>query len=136
MNLTAADGYLTGFTVGTTYGQLQERMKSINADNKLVVRDSEGNEVPSDTAVASGQKMEVTDGQGTSTYTIILKGDINGDGRIDLRDALGFKKDILSVAKLTGSGRQAALINGETEVSLRGYLALKKHILGIQQITQ
>ena len=102
----------------------------------MVVKGSNGQEISSGSFISTGNIIEVTDDEGTSTYTIIINGDIDFDGSITLVDLLMVKKDILDMAKLEGLARKAAMIGKETDITLNTYLAIKKHLLGMEKIKQ
>lgn len=136
MNLTAQEGYITGFGVGTTYNELKEQLSSVSETTQITVRDTEGTEIGGKTVLASGQTIEIRETDGTGNYTIIIRGDINGDGLINTRDLVLVKKDILGLEKLEGIGLKAGLMKGESTVSLKIYAAIKKHILGLASVPQ
>ncbi len=137
LNLTSSDGYLTGFTVGTDVKTLTSLITSCGDDySEVVVTDSNGEVIDSDDLIANGYTLSVSDSSGTSTYTIVLKGDLNGNGKVDLYDLVLIRKDILGMSSLSGNALRAALIDGDTSVSLAGYVAIRKDILGIASVSQ
>ena len=136
MSLNLTDGFLTGIQIGTTLKKITESIQRSNKDYNVIATGADGSELNADSIIGTGCVIEVTDESGTSTYTIIIRGDINGDGKVNLQDLLFVKKDILGMNKLEGNQLKAALIGGETEVSLKTYLAVKKYILGMQDIPQ
>jgi len=136
LGLEVTDTYLHGFALSTTVGEVYAKFSALSAKLTVKLTDPTGQEPSSDALLASGQVMTVTDESGTSTYTYVMYGDVNGDGRIGLADLLLMKKNILGELTLTGAQAQAAMLNGETSVSLRSYLAMKKYILGEGDIDQ
>jgi hypothetical protein len=118
-----------------TYGELKAKARDIN-ENVVVKITNGDNELADTDIVATGYKIEFAEESGSSYYTIILRGDINGDGNVNIMDLLLIKKDILDLSELSGSALKAALMENDTEVSLMGYLLIKKHILGLQSIPQ
>lgn len=71
------------------------------------------------------------------TFTVIIYGDVSGDGIIDTLDILKVQKDILNITKLTGIQLLSANTskNGEN-VSTLDLLRIQKHILDIKSIEQ
>ncbi|MBR0385800.1 MAG: hypothetical protein IJI05_04550 [Erysipelotrichaceae bacterium] len=136
LDLTASEGYLYGFEPETKYSELQSKFRTVSPEATMVVKGSNGQEISSGSFISTGNIIEVTDDEGTSTYTIIIKGDIDFDGSITLVDLLMVKKDILDMAKLEGLARKAAMIGKETDITLNTYLAIKKHLLGMEKIKQ
>lgn len=130
MNLFNNNGLVTGISLGTTYTTMKNRALGISKDIGLTMTTSGGKEIAGKDVLATNQKMLVKIGDKSYEYTIVLKGDINGDGEIDISDLLLMKKDLLDVSKLKGANLNAACVNGQEEVSLEGYLAIKKMCLG------
>ena len=136
MALNLTDGFLTGIQIGTTLKKITESIQRSNENYNVIAKGADGSELNADSIIGTGCIIEVTDESGTSTYTIIIRGDVNGDGKVNLQDLLLVKKDILGMNKLVGNQLKAASIGGDTEVSLKTYLAVKKYILGMQDIPQ
>ncbi len=77
----------------------------------------------------------------TREYTITIvrqgsgsKGDVNGDGTIDLLDLLPVKRYIMGLQELSESQFSNADINGNGSVELLDYLKIKRHIMGYETI--
>ena len=79
-------------------------------------------------------KITITDTKGDSFYTIIIKGDINGDGKIDTTDYLLYRKYLLELCDFDEIKYEAAKINGIEEVNTTGYLYMRKYLLEIGDI--
>ena len=89
----------------------------IGTDSKLILKDSDENEV--------------------YKYTFIIYGDVNGDGLIDSLDVLVLQKHILETKLITGVFLKAGNIskNGQLPNSL-DVLKIQKHILETKLIVQ
>jgi hypothetical protein len=62
-----------------------------------------------------------------------VKGDVNGDGLVNVSDALEILKHLAGITILTGETLERALfIEGETELSITHALEILKHIAGIR----
>lgn len=92
-----------------------------------------------DGVVGTGDKLTVygADGSVLGSYTIVIYGDVNGDGQITSMDLLYVKRHILDTKALEGSYLLAADANrrndGITSIDL---LYIKRHILDIRYIEQ
>lgn len=76
----------------------------------------------------------VTDEAGNKTqyfFEIIIYGDVNGDGNIDVADLTVLKKHLLKIMTLSGPYKKAADIFLNGELTISDLIAVKKHILGI-----
>ena len=97
--------------------------------------DGSGKTVSDSALVSTGQVLTIRDAAGTYTYTCVVYGDANGDGRIAATDLLAVKKHILGVQTLTGAYARAAQLSG-SKIAATSLLAIKKHILGTAPIVQ
>ncbi len=86
--------------------------------------------------VFTGDIVQILDSKGTviKEFTILVKGDVNGDGVITVKDAFGIKRQILGEAGLVGVYKSAADVNGDGTVSVKDAFQIKRHILGEEKI--
>ena len=61
---------------------------------------------------------------------MIIKGDVNGDGRINYEDLLLVRWHLLGVIQLTGDAFIAADINNDGKISVSSLAGIKLHITG------
>jgi hypothetical protein len=73
---------------------------------------------------------------GLTTYSILIYGDVTGDGDISISDLSAIKGSILNISPLTGIKKDAGDISKNGSVSISELLTVKKHILGISSIIQ
>lgn len=81
-----------------------------------------GNLVTGDTITISGTKE-------TKTYAVAIRGDINGDGEVNLADFVLIQSHILGKAKLTGYKFYAGDVNYNNEIKLDDFVLIQSHIL-------
>ena len=67
---------------------------------------------------------------------MIIKGDINGDGRITYLDAIILSLSYLKVVNLTGDAFIAADINGDGNITISDSALIVRHLLGIEIINE
>jgi hypothetical protein len=67
----------------------------------------------------------------TVNFDVVIYGDVNGDGQIDVLDLAKIKKNILHMEYLTGPYLKAGKINNSTQITISDLLSVKKHILGL-----
>jgi hypothetical protein len=67
----------------------------------------------------------------TVNFDVVIYGDVNGDGQIDVLDLAKIKKNILHMEYLTGPYLKAGKINNSAQVTISDLLSVKKHILGL-----
>lgn len=133
--VTTPPAYLTGIRPGTTAAQLAQTLKANGT-------------VPRDAALiwqsAGGAPLADADPVGTGTtvaangrcFTVIMTGDLNGDGSVNSPDLLILKRVILGLQQLSGSFSLAANIDRDAAggINATDLLLLKRALLGLQDI--
>ena len=75
-------------------------------------------------------------GQTVATYTVVIYGDVNGDGAVDAFDAAVLDLDLADVQALTGAYGLAADTNADAQVAVADYTLVKDAIAGTATINQ
>lgn len=122
---------------GVTNLNVTELKKGFSVENgSMKFTDAKGTELK--TTVGTGSQIRVynTKKELEQTYTIIIYGDTNGDGKVNALDLLRVQKDILNISKLTGSYQKAADTSKDGKVNALDLLQIQKHIIGVKEITQ
>ncbi len=126
--------YVTGVAVGTSVEDFILRLGVENAS--VEVHDSSDN-VKSTGVIATGDKVLIyQNGTAVLSYSVVIYGDTNGDGKVASSDLLRGQKHILGINTLSGAQLEACDINHDGRISSVDLLAGQKHILGIKSITQ
>lgn len=100
------------------------------------VVDAGGNAITGNVGTGAIIKLTNAAGEAAGEYTLIIYGDLNGDGDIGGIDLLRLHKHILSITQLSGASVLAADINRDGTINGLDLLRLHKHILGMQTIAQ
>jgi hypothetical protein len=86
-----------------------------------------------------GTGMKVTlydkDSKAVDSKYVVVKGDVNGDGKVTSVDPLMIKRHIIGSYTLTGPYLEAADINGDGKITSADALMVKRHIIGTYTIT-
>lgn len=104
-----------------------------DSEGKLYsVTDSKGSKLSADALVGTGAVVTELVSGAAEKYTAIVRGDVNGDGKLTATDYLLVKKAVLKLDKLEGVYLEAAAcFNGEDGLTASDSLMMKKAILGI-----
>lgn len=86
--------------------------------------------------VGTGNIVTVSNGTSTASYTVIIYGDVIGNGTIGVGDLVLTKKYLLSLGQLSDSQTAAADVDRDGNVTIRDLVTIKKHILGQQILSQ
>lgn len=63
---------------------------------------------------------------------MIIKGDVNGDGRITIEDLLLIQSHILRIITLRGDNFVAADVNNDGDIGVTDLAKVQKHLLGVE----
>lgn len=128
---TVSGGILSKIGVGTTAQTLLN-----NLSEGRYARIYNGNQiVANNTLVGTGMTVKILDGNTVKAVaTIVVTGDINGDGKITITDMLAAKAHILNKSVLSGAYACGADTSGDGRISITDFLQIKAHILGKSQV--
>lgn len=84
------------------------------------------------TAIGTGCKVTISDGNGgiADSLTIVVLGDLSGDGKVNALDYLSVKRAFLGTMTLTDAQLCAGCLSGGTRITATDYLKIKRHFLG------
>lgn len=103
MKLNRKGNMVTNFSVGQTVGDLK---KKTNA-GEVTIKNANGAVVGDSEKIATGYTMTFKNGE---TLTIIIYGDLNGDGKIYLDDLQMLKMNLLGRENLSTASKEAAKV--------------------------
>lgn len=139
-NLTFKDGYVTGFTLSSTLKELQTTFQSTKQKDStsitMQVSDVSGNEIDMNTVLSTGQIVTLEKDDETVKFAIVIKGDVNGDGKISPADYTMTKNHIIGAYTLSGSPLKASDVSKDERTSPKDYTMIKNHIVGAATIIQ
>ncbi len=111
--------------------------KNLKVENGSVkITDANGNTYSGN--VGTGHQVRVYDTAGklNKTYTVVLYGDTNGDGKVNSLDLLRVQKHIIKVNQLSGIYGSAADTSKDGKINSLDLLQVQKQIIGAGSIKQ
>ncbi len=82
------------------------------------------------TLAGTGMVVELLDGDKVNDQvTVVVTGDVNGDGKITITDMIMVKSHLLKKSTLTGAAAYAADTNGDGKISITDFVQMKSHLL-------
>ena len=125
--------FISGINIGTKHKDLINNIKSINAgiNIELVKVSTNKSDV-----VATGDKLKITYNNKTQEYSIVIYGDINGDGLVDKLDSLSILRHYYKKISLSGVQLISANANKDNTIDKLDALAVLRHYYKKAQITQ
>lgn len=100
---------------------------------KFKVTDTNKKTVANDQNAATGYTF--TNTEYNTSYTIVVYGDVNGDGNITPSDYVKIKNYIMEKATFNNIEKMAADVNADGSVKPSDYVKIKNHIMDRGQIT-
>jgi len=105
-------------------------LKSKYNDKTLVVKNKDGKEITSGN-LGTGYTVTM-DGK---TYTIVKKGDVNGDGTSSVVDAVLMLNAVKGTTKIEGVYKEAALIKNNSSFNVTDVVSLLNYIKGTSKLS-
>lgn len=113
------EGYIKNIVVGTTSEQC---VKNTGLGKAYITRN---NQILKDTDIVKNGDTLKTD---TKSYTLIVRGDPSGDGRLNITDLMKVKRAIIGSIKLNTIETLAADLNGDSKISIMDVMNFIKEI--------
>ncbi len=120
-------GTLSGFNIGTLGKDLVNNIKSAYPSSSVSISNNN--------KLGTGTKLTINN-NGSKTYNVLIYGDNNGDGVIDILDLLLTQKHILGANKLQDVYNKATDVNKDGVIDIIDLLIIQKNILGTGKIYQ
>lgn len=136
LNYDSNTNYISKVEPGTKLSDIKDKFIS---KLNITIKDNNGNELKDDDVIGTGTKVIATDTDGNiiHEYSIIIYGDVDGNGAIDIIDLLSVKQHIENIYNLEGIFFTAANITRtDSEIDIIDLLSVKQHIEGIEYISQ
>ncbi|MDD2202973.1 MAG: dockerin type I domain-containing protein [Bacilli bacterium] len=125
LGLTKTSTFITGLNIESTVASVKNKL----TDLTVTVSNSSGNVLSNDDRVGTGNKIVISDGTNSYTNTVVIYGDLNGDGAINASDLLYMRKYLLKTIDLSGPNFEAAKIAKGTDIGAADLLYLRKYLL-------
>lgn len=133
LGITKDSSYLKGYGYGTTVSSIKA---TVNGRANVVVTNSNGNVTGDSDKVGTGSKLTISDGTSTYSYTVVIKGDITGDGDINSADLLKIRQYLVGTTNLGDSFKDSADVNKDGQLNSADLLVIRKQLLGTYNIVQ
>lgn len=127
------DGTISGVAVSTTVSSF---ISTLGCTNGSVSITTASGEAKDSGKIGTGDIVKISVSGNTSTYTVIIFGDVTGDGLINALDLLKIQKHLMGASKLKEPYIQAANIKRSGTLSALDLLKVQKYLMGAASIAQ
>jgi len=134
--LINSDGtYISGIKLNTKASDFIA--SALEVDNKAMVTITDSNnQEKTEEILATGDIVTITSGEEKKSFTVVIYGDVNGNGAIDALDYIQIKNHIMNSGGLNDEKKQAADVNKNNQIDALDYIQIKNHIMGNYTIIQ
>ena len=136
LNVDESSKFINGFTVGSTIKDAKSLVVGTNctiqffsSDGKTQLGDSE--------KIKTGQIIRgMVDGQTKYEYKVVIRGDLNGDGILNVLDIVMQKRQILGTQTLTTLQKSAGDLDRNGTINVLDIVPIKRDIMGTAKVPQ
>ena len=135
LNVSNSSNYLTGFSVGGNVEREIAKVKALDSNIQVVAKKADGTQVTNGT-LATGMQLTITTNGSTVNYTVVIRGDVSGDGKLSPLDYVILRNHLDSVSVLQGAYAKSVDTSGDGKASPLDYVTLRNHLDGKGTIKQ
>ena len=135
LNIKNDGNYIYGYALETDIATILKSITDKEPKAKATGMNKEG-VIKNSGAIASGDTINIKTDREEKKYTIIIYGDVNGDGKITATDYMMIKNDIMDIKKLTELEKICADVSRDGNITASDYMMIKNDIMDIKPIIQ
>ena len=127
--------YIYGISEDTDVKSLINNVNKVNAYASATIKDKDGKSKTSG-VFKTGDKVTISNSKDEITLTILMYGDINGDGKIDKDDCLAILRHLNGYTTLSDVYKVAADPNKDGKIDKDDCLAILRHLNGYTDLNK
>lgn len=135
LHVANTENYLTGFTLGGDVEREIAKVRALDTNIQVVVKKADGTQITNGT-IATGMQMSITTNGSTVDYTVVIRGDVNGDGKLSAIDYVKLRNYLDGASSLNGAYLKSADTNCDGKASAVDYVKLRNHLDNKSAIVQ
>lgn len=127
--------YMYNLTLGSTVAGVISKIQTANPYASINITNS-SNQAKTSGSIVTGDKVTINSNGNSKTFIVIIYGDLNGDGEINVVDLGKLQKHILKTSTLTGAYLKAADVDKNNNITIVDLGKVQKHLLKTNNISQ
>lgn len=131
--LSNSDNYLTGFSLGGDVSSMISRVNGLECS--VILKKADGTSVTSG-ILATGMTMTITVDGTSKSYTVVIRGDVSGDGKLSAIDYVKVRNYLDGSSSLKDAFLKGADTSGDSKVTAIDYVKLRNHLDNKSTISQ
>ncbi len=135
LNVSNSSNYLTGFAVGGDVEREIAKVRALDSNIQVIVKKADGTQITNG-ALATGMQMTITTNGSAVNYTVVIRGDINGDGKLSAVDYVKLRNYLDGASSLNGAYLHSADTSRDGKTSAVDYVKLRNHLDNKSAIVQ
>ena len=132
-NLNIKNNYIYNIKNQTKASVIKSVLITSGARN-VIIKDSKGNEIKDTDIIGTNYKVTISTLLESKTFTLVVKGDTSGDGKVTILDLLQVRKHINGDNKLNNTRFLAGDTSGDNKITILDLLQVRKHINGDKKL--
>ena len=134
------NGYVSKIEPNTKTSSIFDKMEYNKDKFDVVIKNINGKVISDDDLIGTGTTISLVSKDSREeiqTFTVIIYGDVNGDGKISAVDYTLIKNHIMDIKKINNVYQcEGANVNKDSKISAVDYTLIKNHIMDIKYINQ
>ena len=111
----------------------EDLMQKIDTNMSYEIKDQNGEKIEDTDLIGTGTVIEFENGE---TYTIIIEGDVDGDGKLTANDLLRVKRHIVGIEgyEIEGVYKEAVDLQKDDVIDITDLLRIKRKVVGLENL--
>ena len=126
------EGYIVKIKHDTKVNLIKDKLYSAKALNVIITNGNK--ELNNNSLITTGTKITIKTAMEEKSFTMIVNGDLSGDGKITILDLLQIQKYLLGDKKLSTEALIAADTSNDGKVTILDLLQVQKYLLGDKEL--
>jgi len=126
LNIDDVNNIIFKLKEGITAGDI---LSYISTSGEITIKNKAGNVIENSDIIGTGYKIEIELSSGTKEYTLVVSGDVTGDGIVNIADVLKIADHTINKNILTDYEELASEVTNDTNLNIADVLKIADYTL-------